>query len=78
MQDLRSQIDQLKQDLISVTNGADRDSEQAIAETQEVIERTIAPPVIRKPDITSTSQPVNPVPSGDLPNRLEVPDDPDS
>lgn len=78
MQDLRSQIDQLKQELISVSNGAVRDGKQAIAQTQEEIERTIAPPVDRNPDTTSTGKPADTAPSEDLPNRIEVPDDPDS
>lgn len=74
MQDLRSQIEELKQELISVTNGAVREGKQAIADTQEEIERTIAPPQIRK---IGNNSPANQVLVEDLPKRIEVPDDPD-
>lgn len=77
MQDLRNQIEQLKQDLISVSSGAVREGKQAVSQTQEEIERTIAPPANRDPDTESAVQPVNPPPAEDLPKRLEVPADPE-
>ena len=77
MQELRGQIEQLKQELLSVTNGAVRDGKQAVTEVQDEIERTIAPPLKRQPDSKSDDQPDNPVSSEGLPNRLEVPDDPE-
>ena len=75
MQDLRSQVEQLKQELISVSNGAVQEGKKAITETQEEIERTIALPVKREPDRVSTDPLIEPPPREDLPNRLEVPDD---
>ena len=76
MQDLRRQVDQLKQELLSVTNGAMRDSKESLSEIQKEVERTIAPPAITNPaqepdSSTSVSSPE------DLPSRLEVPDDPE-
>lgn len=77
MQDLRNQVEQLKQELISVSNGAVRDGKKAITETKEELERTIAPPAFREADKESSDQSIEQLTEVDLPNRLEVPDDPE-
>lgn len=78
MQDLRDQVEQLKRELISVSNGAIRESKQALQETREELERTIAlPPVQSKLETESIDPPVEPLSKVDLPNRLEIPDDPE-
>lgn len=80
MQDLRSQLDQLKRELTSVANGTVKDSKRAARETREQLERTIAPPAKRAPAANHEGVPV---PEGEgttpntLPNRVDVPDDPE-
>jgi Sec-independent protein translocase protein TatA len=77
MQDLRSQLEELKQELMSVSNGAARDGRKALSEIQDEVERTIAPPQKLDPDTTSTNQQVTSLSSQDLPSRLVVSDDPE-
>ncbi|MFN2207161.1 MAG: twin-arginine translocase TatA/TatE family subunit [Candidatus Promineifilaceae bacterium] len=87
MRDLRDQLDQLKKELISVSNGATREGKQAVAEIQHELERTIAPPGKSETSAgTSNSAMVEtidnpaaePLSSDDLPKRLEIPDDPEA
>ena len=77
MQDLRSQIDQLKEELMSVTNGAAREGKQAIEQVQEEIERTIAPPVERLSGQPPPLKETESLLTDSLPKRKEVPDDPE-
>lgn len=78
MKDLRSQIDDLKQELMSVSSGAMSEGKSVAAQVQDEVERSIAPPSIgsssgaNPPGKQSETTPVEP-----LPNRLEVPDDPE-
>lgn len=87
MKDLRGQIEELKQELMSVSSGAVGDSKSTLAQVQDEVERSIAPPSItsktstkpggKKVDATSVeSTAVESTPVEPLPNRLEVPDDP--
>ncbi|MFN2118722.1 MAG: twin-arginine translocase TatA/TatE family subunit [Candidatus Promineifilaceae bacterium] len=77
MQDLRNQVEQLKQELISVSNTAVRDSKGTSKETQEELKRTIAPPTLLKNVEEPPVQPIEPLAEEDLPKRLDVPDDPE-
>jgi Tat protein translocase TatB subunit len=77
MQDLRNQVQQLKQELISVTNGAVSDGRNVVQETQEELKRTIAPPNIPQAGEEPSGQSVENPSKVDLPNRLDVPDDPE-
>jgi Tat protein translocase TatB subunit len=77
MQDLRNQVEQLKKELISVSNGAVRDSQDVLKETQEELKRTISPPTLQKKAEKSAKQHIEPLNEDELPNRLDVPDDPD-
>ncbi|MFN2170655.1 MAG: twin-arginine translocase TatA/TatE family subunit [Candidatus Promineifilaceae bacterium] len=77
MQDLRNQVEQLKQELISVSNTAVRDSKGTSKETQEELKRTIAPPNLLKNVEEPPVQPIEPLAEEDLPKRLDVPDDPE-
>jgi Sec-independent protein translocase protein TatA len=76
MQDLRRQVDQLKQELISVTNGAARDGKKSVADIKQELERTIAPPTITNRDQEPGDE-ISVPSTEDLPSRLEVPDDPE-
>jgi Tat protein translocase TatB subunit len=75
MQDLRDQVEQLKKELISVSNAPVIESKKTLQNTQEEIERTIALPYKRDPEVESTDNPIEPLPNLDLPNRLEISDD---
>jgi Sec-independent protein translocase protein TatA len=77
MQELRSQLDELKHELMSVTGGALRDGRQAVQETREELERTIAPPDSLTRAAKSRPESESYAPPETLPNRVEVPDDPD-
>ncbi len=77
MQDLRDQIDQLKQEFISVTDSATRDSRRMISDSKKEIERIIAPPAIQNPTSNSADQTYTEFTEQELPKRLEVPDDPE-
>ena len=75
MQDLRDQVEQLKKELISVSNAPIRESKKTLQDTKEEIERTIALPYKRDPEVEPTDNPVEPLLNIDLPNRLEISDD---
>jgi Sec-independent protein translocase protein TatA len=75
MQDLRDQVEQLKKELISVSNGAVLDTKKTLKETQEELERTIAPTNLLKKTEDSTIKPAEQPADAELPNRLEIPED---
>ncbi len=80
MQDLRSQIEDLKKELLSVTDGAVKEGKNALAQTQEELRRTIAPPDIvqtEDPPSAHDKTPNEMTPVEELPKRLEIPDDPE-
>ena len=77
MQELRDQLEQLKQELVSVTNGTVRDGKRAMKQTQDDLERIIAPPEIRDQRPAVPSPVKRPLPPElVLPNRIEITDDP--
>ncbi|MFN2134370.1 MAG: twin-arginine translocase TatA/TatE family subunit [Candidatus Promineifilaceae bacterium] len=78
MQDLRKQLDDLKQELMSVTNGAVRDGQKVFKQTEEELKRTIAPPITLEQASKSAPPVVDVLSSEELPQRIEVPDDPES
>lgn len=75
MQDLREQVEQLKQELISVSSTPVRETKKTLQKTQEEVERTIGLPLKRDPEVESSDNPIEPLPNIDLPNRLEITDD---
>lgn len=88
MQDLRRQIDELKGELTAVTGSTIKDTNKILTDTRDEMKRTIAPPHFatspaEKSDTSSaaagrTDQAVDiPPPPAQLPNRIEVADDPD-
>jgi Sec-independent protein translocase protein TatA len=86
MRDLRDQLEQLKKELISVGNGAAREGQQTIAEIQHEVERTITPlqtldasdgPSDSATTETTASSVHAPLSIDDLPNRLDIADDPE-
>ncbi|HEX6387173.1 MAG TPA: twin-arginine translocase TatA/TatE family subunit [Anaerolineae bacterium] len=90
VQDLQRQLAELRGELRSVTRGAVRESENAVRESQELLEQSIKPPGLNKPpglkSPPSAKKSVHPPkgPAGengaspDLPNVVDVPDDPES
>jgi len=77
MQDLHGELAQLRKELLSLTNGVSQDTKKRVSETKEELERTIAPSFATRP-ANGTSSPVeDPLPPVELPQRVEVPDDPD-
>jgi Sec-independent protein translocase protein TatA len=78
MQDLRSQLEELKNELISVSNGATREGQQAVAKIQDEVQRATALPQKRDEGaVPPTCTSLKPLSSDDLPRRLEIPDDPE-
>lgn len=84
IQDLQRQLADLRGELRSVTRGAVRESEQAARETQELLQQSIAPPDLKA--VPEAAKPVDrPVRSPgsengarpQLPNPIDVPDDPE-
>ena len=87
MQDLRRQIDELKGELSAVTGGAVKDANKMLADTKRDVERTIAPPKFTSPAEEHVAE--EPVAAADnnhdadapplleLPQRIEVADDPE-
>ena len=75
MQDLREQVEQLKQELISVSSTPVRETKKTLQKTQEEVERTIGLPLKRDTEMESSDNPIEPLPNIDLPNRLEITDD---
>lgn len=87
MQDLRRQLDELKGELTAVTGGALRDADKKLARARNEMRQTIAPPHMvttkdgtgklgddEAPDTRSDLAPPDPL---NLPQRIEVADDPD-
>ena len=89
MLEMRRQIEELKGELMSVTKSALSEGTSALNETKQELERTIAPPALRRQQSKEptgngeTKIVVMPVeekttpPAVKLPNRVEVPDDPE-
>jgi Sec-independent protein translocase protein TatA len=89
MQDMRRQIEELKGELMSVSKSAVNEGTGALKETRREIERTIAPPSLlpKVPETSETGSDFEPkeTPNGEvpspetvkLPNRIDVPDDPE-
>lgn len=83
MQDLRRQIDDLKGELTAVTGGAFQDGEKALSGIKKEVERTIAPPSLAaaSTELSETAElsetTGDPLPALELPNRIEVTDDPE-
>ena len=77
VQDLRSQVEQLKKELLSVTNGVAADSRRAIRHSEEDLKRTIAPPekAILDSDPTTSNEAAEQ--EVVLPNRIDIDDDPE-
>lgn len=78
MQDLQGELAQLKQELLSLTNGAAQDGRRAVSQTKAELSRTIAPPAVasRASDGTLV-EPAPPLAPEELPQRVEVSDDPE-
>ena len=87
MKDLRRQLEDLKGELTTVTGGATREADKALADIKEEGERTIAPPAFTPPKaIDSETAPAkvedsetadDPPPPAALPKRIEIADDPE-
>jgi Tat protein translocase TatB subunit len=77
VQDLQSQLEQLKQEFLSVTNGAVRDGQKAMNQTRAELERTIAPPTKRPSNNQPAAEKEEAFSPEALPSRLEIPDDPE-
>ena len=83
MQDLRRQLDEVKGELTAVTGGVFKEGENALSGIKKEVERTIAPPSLtssstepsKKVELSET--PGDPPPPLELPNRIEVTDDPE-
>lgn len=84
VQDLQRQLAELRGELRSVTRGAVRESENAVRESQELLEQSIKPPGLKSPPSAKKSVHPPKGPAGengaspDLPNVVDVPDDPES
>lgn len=78
MQELQGELAQLKQQLLSQTNGLTQDAKKAVAQTKAELERTIAPPAASgSTAVPPESSPTAPLAPEELPKRIEVSDDPE-
>lgn len=93
LQILRSQIDELRQEVTSVTRGVVNEGKQAIDATRTEAENMIAPPTLQRSrtneskSVRPPSLSASPLPNGQtngasaapptLPSRVDVPEDPE-
>jgi Tat protein translocase TatB subunit len=74
VQDLRRQVQELRQELTGVTSDTVKSGQEALRESQELVENSIAPPS------EQTAKPVSSSSNGrnhNLPKPVDVPDDPE-
>lgn len=79
MQDLRRQLDELKGELTSVTGAALNEGKKSIADTENELKRSIAPPKFRSLGERDIKPPEseNGTAAQALPKRVDVVDDPE-